>query len=257
MTIQDRTSEPSHNGNDGDRSPKYHAPVADPMAAVLELGRIVLGETPLAEVFARVAEVAKRIVPGADEVSVTLVRGDTAHTAAATGELAVELDAHQYEDGLGPCLLAARTGKAMLIPDVVKETRWPLFAEQVREAGMHCTLSVALPLQEGTAGAFNIYSRDPHGLDGHSQEVAEHLAGYAAVAMTNASLYNATARLAEQMEQAMASRAVIEQAKGIVMGERRCSEDEAFAMLAKVSQDANRKLRDVAAALVEQARGVR
>ncbi len=257
MTIRDRTSEPSHNGNDGDRSPKYHAPVADPMAAVLELGRIVLGETPLAEVFARVAEVAKRTVPGADEVSVTLVRGDTAHTAAATGELAVELDGHQYEEGLGPCLLAARTGKAMLIPDVVQETRWPLFAEQVREAGMHCTLSVALPLQEGTAGAFNIYSRDPHGLDGHSQEVAEHLAGYAAVAMTNASLYNATARLAEQMEQAMASRAVIEQAKGIVMGERRCTEDEAFGILAKVSQDANRKLRDVAAALVEQARGVR
>lgn len=257
MTIQDRTSEPCHNGNDGDRSPKYHAPVADPMAAVLELGRIVLGETPLAEVFARVAEVAKRTVPGADEVSVTLVRGDTAHTAAATGELAVELDAHQYEEGLGPCLLAARTGRTMLIADVAEESRWPRFAEQAAKAGARCTLSVALPLRENTTGAFNIYSRSTKGLDEHSQEVAEHLAGYAAVAMTNASLYNATARLAEQMEQAMASRAVIEQAKGIVMGERRCTEDEAFGILAKVSQDANRKLRDVAAALVEQARGVR
>ncbi len=56
------------------------------------------------------------------------------------------------------------------------------------------------------------------------------------VAMTNASLYTATARLAEQMRQAMESRAVIEQAKGIVMGGRRCAEDEAFALLAKLAQ---------------------
>ena len=55
------------------------------------------------------------------------------------------------------------------------------------------------------------------------------------------------------MQSAMQSRAVIEQAKGIIMGERRCTPDEAFAILAKVSQDSNRKLRDVAAALVERA----
>jgi AmiR/NasT family two-component response regulator len=73
------------------------------------------------------------------------------------------------------------------------------------------------------------------------------------VALANAHLYDSTATLARHMQTAMESRAVIEQAKGIVMGERRCTAEEAFAVLVKVSQDSNRKLRDVAAALVERA----
>ena len=71
--------------------------------------------------------------------------------------------------------------------------------------------------------------------------------------MANAYLYNAQTTLSRHMEIAMRSRAVIEQAKGIIMGDRRCSADEAFAILTKLSQDTNRKLRDVAAALVAQA----
>ena len=71
--------------------------------------------------------------------------------------------------------------------------------------------------------------------------------------MANAHLYDTTASLAHHMQAAMESRAVIEQAKGIVMADRRCTADEAFAILAKVSQDTNRKLRDVATALVDRA----
>jgi len=78
-------------------------------------------------------------------------------------------------------------------------------------------------------------------------------AGYAAVALANAHLYDTTANLAQQMQAAMDSRAVIEQAKGIIMGDRRCTADEAFAILTRLSQDSNRKLRDIAAALVDRA----
>jgi len=88
--------------------------------------------------------------------------------------------------------------------------------------------------------------------------LAQTFAGYAAVALANAHLYDVTATLAQHMQAAMESRAVIEQAKGIVMGERRCTADEAFRILSKLSQDSNRKVRDVAAALVaraQQARG--
>jgi AmiR/NasT family two-component response regulator len=70
--------------------------------------------------------------------------------------------------------------------------------------------------------------------------------------MANAYLYNAKTTLANHMELAMRSRAVIEQAKGIIMGDRRCSADEAFAILTKLSQDTNHKLRDVAVALVRR-----
>lgn len=72
-------------------------------------------------------------------------------------------------------------------------------------------------------------------------------------AWTNAHLYDATASLAQHMQAAMEHRAVIEQAKGILIGERHCTPDEAFAILAKLSQDTNTKLRDVASALVRSA----
>jgi AmiR/NasT family two-component response regulator len=80
--------------------------------------------------------------------------------------------------------------------------------------------------------------------------LAQTFAGHAAVALANAYLYHSTAELARHLQTAMDSRAVIEQAKGIVMAERRCGPDEAFAFLTAVSQETNRKVRDVAAALV-------
>jgi AmiR/NasT family two-component response regulator len=75
------------------------------------------------------------------------------------------------------------------------------------------------------------------------------------VALANAHLYDTTATLAQQLRAAMESRAIIEQAKGIIMGQRRCTAEEAFTLLRKVSQDSNRKLRDVATALVAEAHG--
>ena len=68
--------------------------------------------------------------------------------------------------------------------------------------------------------------------------------------MANAQLYETTVALAHQMEEAMASRAIIEQAKGLIMGQRRCSADEAFRVLVDASSRSNRKLRDVAAHLL-------
>jgi AmiR/NasT family two-component response regulator len=73
------------------------------------------------------------------------------------------------------------------------------------------------------------------------------------VALANAHLYDTTASLAHHMQTAMESRAIIEQAKGIIMAERRCTSEDAFGILVKVSQDTNRKLRDVATALVDRA----
>jgi len=223
------------------------------LAAVAELGRIVLSEVALEEVFARVAEVARNTVVGADEVSVTMVGGERANTSAGTSSFARRLDERQYAESSGPCLRAAQTGETFLIAAMTTETRWPKYTAQAAADGALSSLSVALPVHGDPIGAINLYARRRDAFDEHDQQVAEHFAGYAAVAVTNAALYAATAHLAGQIKQAMASRAVIEQAKGIIMGERRCTEDQAFARLAKLSQDTNRKLRDVAAALVEQA----
>ena len=229
-----------------------HQPL-DPTAAFSELGRIKLAETDLDGVLARVAELARQTLEGATEVSVTLVRGKGAHTAAYTGDLALHLDEWQYAKGHGPCLDASAAAGTMSIPDMAGETRWPDWAGRARQAGAHSSLSIGLPVQESVAGALNVYSTTPHAFNDDTIALAQTFASYAAVALANAHLYDTTATLAQHMQAAMESRAVIEQAKGIIMGERRCTADEAFALLTKVSQDSNRKLRDVAVALVAQA----
>jgi GAF domain-containing protein len=220
--------------------------------ALIRLGRIKHDEADLDTVLTTVAEVTKRTVPGAQQVSVTLIQGSEAYTAAYTGELALTLDTWQYEQGRGPCLDAATTGAAMLVSDLGTEARWPEWAARARSTGAGSSLSIGLPIQEAVVGALNLYGTRPGAFD-DDVDLAGTLAGYAAIALANAHLYESTATLAQQMQAAMHSRAVIEQAKGIIMGQRRCTADEAFAILARVSQDSNRKLREVAESLVERA----
>jgi AmiR/NasT family two-component response regulator len=116
-------------------------------------------------------------------------------------------------------------------------------------------MSIPVPLQREVSAALNVYSTQAGAFDEAAVEVASTFAAYAAVALANMHLYQAQGKVAEQLQIAMQSRAVIEQAKGILMGQRRCSASEAFDILVRLSQDTNRKLRDVAAALVEDATG--
>ncbi|MFC4071126.1 GAF and ANTAR domain-containing protein [Actinoplanes subglobosus] len=225
----------------------------DPTAAAFaEFGRIKLGETDLDGVLSRVVDLAGRTLPGAAQVSITLLRGRGAATAAHTGEAALQLDELQYERGAGPCLEAATTGSTVEVPDTAADDRWHRWGADAARAGMGSVLSLSLPIGDSVNGALNVYGVPPRAFDAGAVNLAQTFARYAAVALTNAQLYDATVGLARHMQAAMESRAVIEQAKGIIMGEHRCTPDEAFAMLTRVSQDSNRKLRDVAAALVER-----
>ncbi|MBQ0991049.1 GAF and ANTAR domain-containing protein [Micromonospora sp. H61] len=228
-----------------------------PAVAFAELGRIKFTETDFSGVLSRVAGLATRTVPGADQVSVTLVGAGGAHTAAFTGELALALDEAQYEQGQGPCLVAAAANVTVHVVDMTAESRWPDWAGQAVAAGAHSSLSIGLPMHESVTGALNLYATRPDAFRAEAVTLAETFGDYAAVAMTNAHLYDTQVTLAQHMQAAMKSRAVIEQAKGIIMGERRCTADEAFTILAKISQNSNRKLRDVAAALVARAATIR
>ncbi|MEU8663227.1 GAF and ANTAR domain-containing protein [Actinoplanes philippinensis] len=230
---------------------KAHDPT-DAAAAFAELGRIKLGETDLDGVLSRVADLAGRTLPGAAQVSITLLRERGAVTAAHTGDTALQLDELQYERGAGPCLEAAGAGTVVEVPDTAADDRWDGWGADAAKAGMGSVLSLSLPIGDALHGALNVYGDAPRGLGPATVATAQAFVRYAAVALANAHLYDTTASLAQHMQAAMESRAVIEQAKGIIMGERRCSADEAFAILTKVSQDTNRKLRDVATALVER-----
>jgi GAF domain-containing protein len=225
----------------------------DPHEAFAELGRIRLADIDIDTLLNKIAQLAKRTIPGAGEVSVTLLHANNPQTAAFTGELALALDEKQYERGYGPCLDAADTTTTQMVPDTSNEQRWPGWAKEAEKAGALSSLSVGLPVHEHVIGALNIYATTPNAFDDDAITIAQTFAGFAAVGLANAHLYETQATLAGHMQKAMENRAVIEQAKGIIMSDRRCTPDQAFAILAKLSQDTNRKLRDVASALVENA----
>jgi GAF domain-containing protein len=221
--------------------------------AVMELGTIVLGNEPLPAVLERVVHIAAGALPAVREVSVTLVADDRATTAAFTGISALALDERQYEDERGPCLDAAAAGQRIVVKDTSAEPRWPQFALTAAVFGIKSSLSMPLPVIRDVTGALNFYAAESRAFDTEAVGLAETFATHAAVAVANAHLYDVTAALADQMRQAMTSRAVIEQAKGIVMRDRRCTADEAFDALVELSQESHIKLRDIAEMLVDRA----
>jgi transcriptional regulator with GAF, ATPase, and Fis domain len=220
-------------------------------AAVRALAGIVLGDADPDAVLGRVCAATKTVVAGADEVSVTLLE-QVPRTAAYTGELALRADEIQYAGDEGPCLEAARTGVAVLVTDLGEDDRWSSYLPGARELGVAGSLSVPLEVGEKVVGALNIYATSRAAFDDDAIATAYDVAQYAGIVATARDEWSRATALAEQMRQAMESRAVIEQAKGILMAERRCSAEDAFKALVRASQDSHRKLHEVASLLVER-----
>jgi GAF domain-containing protein len=230
-------------------------PVLDARDAFTQLGRLSFEDTSMDELLQRIAELSKQVIPGVAEASVSLVENDKATTAAYTGRLALDLDETQYGRGYGPCLEAAVGEEIREITDARTETRWPDYVQVCVERGSLSSLSVPVPVREGIDGALNLYGLDAGAFDDDARDTGRTFASYAAAAVHNMHLYETTRELAENLDTAMRSRAVIEQAKGILMSQRRCDATEAFGLLAAASQRSNRKLRDIAQAIVDGVTG--
>jgi GAF domain-containing protein len=232
-----------------DQHADRHPPL-DARAAFAQLGELRFETTSMEAMLQRIAELAKGVIPRVAEASVSLIANDKATTAAYTGRLALDLDETQYGRGYGPCLEAAVGQEIREITDARAETRWPDYARISVERGSLSSLSVPVPVREAIHGGLNLYAAEAHAFDDDAKDVARAFASYAAVAVHNMHLYESTRELAENLDIAMRTRAVIEQAKGILMSQRRCDATEAFNVLAAASQRSNRKLRDIAQAIV-------
>ena len=225
------------------------------MENVAELARIGLANRALGEVLQEITEVAKSALPGAESTSITLIRGGRPCTAAHVDQLAVDADELQYEQGHGPCMDAGRTGVVLVVEDMRADGRWPAYAARVTDRGVLSSLSAPLPYQGATIGALNVYATVPAAFGSDDVAVAEEVASYIAVAVANADAHAEVRQVAEQMREAMESRSVIDMAKGMLMAQHTCSADEAFTILSHASQRSNRKLRDIARAMVDRSAG--
>jgi GAF domain-containing protein len=222
-----------------------------------DLSQVVLADRGLDDVLGEVTDIAARSIPGAESTSITLVRGDKAFTAAHTGEMALAADELQYERGYGPCMDAGRAGVVLRVDDMRTEQRWREYTARVLEVGVRSSLSMPLPYQGSSIGALNIYSTEPAAFASQdsqdSEEAATAVAEAVAVLVANADAHDRLAEQAHNMRLAMESRAVIEQAKGVLMAQRRLDAEAAFEVLREASQRYNRKLRDIASGIVQSA----
>ncbi|SEQ74233.1 GAF and ANTAR domain-containing protein [Microlunatus flavus] len=215
-----------------------------------ELVAVVLVGRDLDQVLAEIVGVARRGMPGAEAVSITLIRGDEPYTAAHDGQMALDADELQYERGYGPCMDAGRSGQVFLVEDMAAEDRWPDYSRHAAEHGVGSSLSVPLPFQGTRIGGLNTYSSRPHAFGEEDVEVAEEIALWTAYAIGTAAAAAVSVDDAAQMRSAMLHRSVIEQAKGILMERYKITADPAFTLLSRSSQRTGTKLRAVADALV-------
>jgi GAF domain-containing protein len=217
------------------------------------LSRVVLVDRTLEDVLGEITSVAKLGIPGAEAVSITLLRNERAFTAAYDGAMSLAADELQYEHGYGPCMDAGRGGVVLRVDDMRTEQRWPEYVAHLLEATpVLSSLSVPLPYQGATIGALNIYATRPAAFAStESLSAGLEAAEVIAVAVANADAHWQLGEQARNMRLAMDSRAVIEQAKGVLMAQRRVNAEQAFEILREASQRYNRKLRDIAVGIVE------
>jgi len=220
-------------------------------ALTAEIGGVLDSLEQVSDYLERVVHAVRRHVAGCDEVGVTILHGDRPSTAAYTTVQTLEIDAVQYALNDGPCLDAARHRRENRVDDLLADDgRWPEFSAMCREDGVRSLF--ALPLVSGAecVGAINLYGWAPHAFDDFDASLVRVAASRCADAVVAVSALEGVRRLAGQLEQAMASRAVIEQAKGVIMALRGVPEHEAFEVLRKTSQDRNTKVRIVAQRIV-------
>ncbi|NAZ80654.1 ANTAR domain-containing protein [Kineococcus sp. R8] len=210
---------------------------------VAGLSLLSVATRPAGEVVRRVAQLVVEALPGVAEASVSVAHRGVVRAVQFSGHLASVLDERQHPRGFVP---APPPAPHVLVVDTAGGGGHAEFRAAARRHGVHRTLVSALPAAGDFTGTLVLYVEEPEpAADPDPAAVAE-VVRLVAVPVLDAAAYAEAVRRAEQLTEAMRSRAGIEQAKGILVAVHGCSPDEAFVRLSRMSQQSNRKLRDVA-----------
>lgn len=224
-------------------------------ALVGQVGSVVGSLEEIETYLGEVVHAVEEATPGCDAVGVTVVQGARPFTAAYTTARTLQIDAIQYALGEGPCLEAHSTCRLVEADLDEAMDRWPRFTAAAKDFEMRAIIALPLLARDESVGALNIYAQgvevlataDRHDLSRAASRIGE---------VVGAGLAVIEAReLAGQLEEAMASRAVIEQAKGIIMGQHGLTETDAFDLMRQQSQRTNIKLRTLAVQIVSGVTG--
>ena len=217
------------------------------------LSRLSAARLGLEDLLTEVATFAVQAIPGADGAGLTLIEAGRADTIVKSAPFVREIDDIQYGLGEGPCISAVRERTTMRSGSLGGDPRWPRFGPRAGRLGVHSGLSLPLVTPDSIVGAINVYAHTKDAFDDEAADLGESFAAPAAIAVQNAQLLAKAKRLAASLQNALSTRAVIDQAVGILMSRAGCTADEAFDRLRQLSQTRNTKLTVVAQSLVDEA----
>lgn len=215
--------------------------------------KLLLSSKDLTEFLADTATAAANFVAdhrGRAWCAITLLRHNRPITVATSHAYAERLDETQAGFEEGPCLSSVREHRTELVPDTRSEERWSQYCRAAAEEGVLSILAVPFQLGDQAQAVLNVYFEHPDRFDAVSVRRVEEYVGIASTALRLA------VRLAEQqdsqtnLQAALASRTDIDVAVGIIMSQNHCTQEVAFGILRKASNNRNVKLRDLAAQLV-------
>ena len=215
-----------------------------------EMATLVFTETSLDDILDIAVRLGNATLDSAEGVSVTLAREGRMTTAAYTDDRTRVLDYAQYDSRDGPCLDALKES-IEITTSLAADERWPEFSAKAESEGIHGVLSMPIKAGSRTVGSLNIYSEKASKFSSDQVDLGRLFAEQASTVIANAQAYFDTAETNTQLKQALLTREIIGQAKGILMEREKVGSDEAFSMLRKASQHTNTKLRDIAQQIVD------
>jgi ANTAR domain len=215
----------------------------DPASVFTSLAELVhQGSTPK-EIHAAICVAATLMVPGCDHASLMICRDGACSTAAVSDPIAHKIDKLELALGTGPCLDAIDEQTAQMASDLTTGSRWlELAARVVAETPVRGAMSLRMPLDHAEVGALNLFSDTVNAFDNTSVERAVVLAAFGTVA-TNATAHGEDAA---GLRRGLVSNRAIGKAIGMLMVLNDVSDDAAFDILRRTSQDTNVKVVDVA-----------
>lgn len=228
-----------------------------PIPEAPDVVSLLLETETLDDFLQALADTALGMAPTADGCGLTVEREHRPTTVVSAGISAPKLDEAQYAQDDGPCLQALRTGDEVHVTDMLREERWNGYPAYAVSCGTQSSTSLPVAAHSHTAGALNLYSPEVDGFRDVDLGELRRLAAQATGAIALAQRLADTQEFTVDLQNALQSRSVIDQAIGIIMGQQRCPADQALQTLRTASQHRNVKLRTLCTQLVGNISGDR
>ncbi|GAA4264281.1 GAF and ANTAR domain-containing protein [Dactylosporangium darangshiense] len=175
---------------------------------------------------------------------------ETLQLVAASSERTRLLELFQLQTDQGPCVDCFNTGRPVSVPDIRSAGRWPRFTAAAAEVGFVSVHALPMRLRAEVIGALNLFGVEPGALDDDKLRAGKALADVATIGLLQQRAIRHRDTLTEQLQTALNSRILIEQAKGVLAERLHVDLDQAFALLRHTARNRNRRLSELALAVV-------